>query len=40
MELGGEQPRDTKKTWAAKINRAEKVKNLFNSIQGYDEICG
>ena len=40
MELGGKNPRDTRTRWAAKIQRAENVGILFNSIQGDVDISG
>ena len=38
MELGSEHPREIKTRWAAKVQRAEKVGILFNSIRGDDDI--
>ena len=40
MELGDEHPRETKTRWEAKINRADNVGILFNSIRVDDDICG
>ena len=40
MELDSEPTKETNTRWAAKIQRAEKVGILINSIQFYDDIFG
>ena len=40
MELGGEQPIETKMRWSAKIHRDKNVRILLNSIRRDDDICG